>query len=62
MASSAIATSAGTVAGALRSDSISRLLTAPTIILGVSEQAELVRFYEQAYSQSPEQALVYARR
>jgi SAM-dependent methyltransferase len=37
------------------------LLTAPTIILDVSEQAELVRFYEQAYSQSPEQALVYAR-
>jgi len=27
----------------------------------VSEQAELVRFYEQAYSQSPEQALLYAR-
>ena len=27
----------------------------------MSEQAELVRFYEHAYSQSPEQALVYAR-
>lgn len=27
----------------------------------MSEQAELVRFYEQAYSQSPAQALVYAR-
>jgi SAM-dependent methyltransferase len=37
------------------------LLTEPTIIPGVSEQAELVRFYEHAYSQSPEQALVYAR-
>jgi SAM-dependent methyltransferase len=58
---SAIATSAGTVAGALRSGSVSRLLTEPTIIPGVSEQAELVRFYEQAYSQSPEQALAYAR-
>jgi SAM-dependent methyltransferase len=58
---SAIATSAGTVAGALRSGSVSRLLTGRTIIPGVSEQAELVRFYEQAYSQSPEQALVYAR-
>jgi ubiquinone/menaquinone biosynthesis C-methylase UbiE len=58
---SAIATSAGSVAGALRKDSISRLLTEPTIILAVSEQAELVRFYEDAYSQSPEQALLYAR-
>jgi SAM-dependent methyltransferase len=58
---SAIATSAGTVAGALRSGSVSRLLTGRTIIPGVSEQAELVRFYEQAYSQSPEQALAYAR-
>jgi SAM-dependent methyltransferase len=37
------------------------LLTERTIIPGVSEQAELVRFYEQAYSQNPEQALVYAR-
>jgi SAM-dependent methyltransferase len=37
------------------------LLTERTIILGVSEQAELVHFYEQAYSQSPEQALTYAR-
>ena len=27
----------------------------------MSEQAELVRFYEDAYSQSPEQALLYAR-
>jgi SAM-dependent methyltransferase len=37
------------------------LLTEPTIIPVVSEQAELVRFYEQAYSQSPTQALLYAR-
>jgi SAM-dependent methyltransferase len=37
------------------------LLTKPTIIPAVSEQAELVRFYEDAYSQSPEQALLYAR-
>jgi SAM-dependent methyltransferase len=37
------------------------LLTERTIIPAVSEQAELVRFYEQAYSQSPEQARVYAR-
>jgi SAM-dependent methyltransferase len=37
------------------------LLTGRTIIPGVSEQAELVRFYEQAYSQRPEQALAYAR-
>jgi SAM-dependent methyltransferase len=45
----------------LRSDSIKRLLIERTIIPRVSEQAELVRFYEQGYSQSPEQAQTYAR-
>lgn len=57
----AIAASAGTVAGAARSDAVSFAIIAPTIIPAVEDPAELVRFYEQAYSLEPERANLYAR-
>jgi SAM-dependent methyltransferase len=59
-----MATSAGTVAGASRSDamgSVRLLLIAVTIITGMADPAQLVRFYDEAYSQDPVRASVYAR-
>jgi SAM-dependent methyltransferase len=56
-----MAASAGSVAGAARSDAVSFLVIAGTIIPGVSDSARLVRFYDEAYSQAPAQAALYAR-
>jgi SAM-dependent methyltransferase len=49
------------VLGAARSDAVSLFVIEPTIILGVSESAELVRFYDEAYSQDEASAAVYSR-
>src|SRR5471032_2995588 len=57
----ATAASAGTVLGAARSDAVSLFVIEPTIILGVSESAELVRFYDEAYSHDQASASVYSR-
>ncbi len=51
---------AGTVAGAARSDPVSLAVIAPTIITAVEDPAELVRFYDAAYTQSPAEAARYA--
>src|SRR5271169_882524 len=58
---SAIAASAGTVAGASRSEAVSFAVIAPTIIPGVEDSAALVRFYDDAYTQEPAAAALYAR-
>jgi SAM-dependent methyltransferase len=58
---SSTAASAGAVVGASRSDALSPFVIEPTIIVGVSDSAELIRFYDQAYSQDPDRAAVYAR-
>jgi SAM-dependent methyltransferase len=55
------AASAGTVAGEARSDAVSFAVIAPTIIPGVEDSADLVRFYDDAYSSEPAQAARYAR-
>jgi SAM-dependent methyltransferase len=55
------AASAGTVAGAARSDAISLFVIKATIIPGVEDSAALVRFYDDAYSREPGEAAVYAR-
>jgi SAM-dependent methyltransferase len=49
------------VAGAARSGAMSFAVIAPTIILAVEDPAALVRFYDDAYSQQPERAALYAR-
>jgi SAM-dependent methyltransferase len=56
-----MAASDGSVAGAARSDAVSFLVIAGTIIPGVSDPAQLVRFYDEAYSKEPAQAALYAR-
>src|ERR1019366_742737 len=58
---SATAASAGTVAGASRSDPVSLAVIAPTIILRVEDPADLVSFYDEAYSSEPAEAALYAR-
>jgi SAM-dependent methyltransferase len=58
---SATAASAGTVVGASRSDAVSLLIIEPTIIVAVADPLQLVRFYDDAYSKDPPQALLYAR-
>jgi SAM-dependent methyltransferase len=40
---------------------VSPFVIETTIIVGVPDSASLVRFYEQAYSQTPERARLYAR-
>ena len=57
----AIAKSAGTVVGAWRSTPVSLAVIATTIITAVEDPAELVRFYDDAYTQEPEAAALYAR-
>jgi SAM-dependent methyltransferase len=56
-----MAASAGTVAGASRSDAVSLLLIARTIIPGVADAPRLARFYDEAYSQEADAARLYAR-
>src|ERR1700761_6016045 len=56
-----MAISAGTVVGASRSDPMSLLVIAVTIILGMADPAELVRFYDDAYTQDPARGALYAR-
>jgi SAM-dependent methyltransferase len=56
-----MAASDGSVAGAARSDAVSFLVIAGTIIPGVSDPAQLVSFYDEAYSKEPAQAALYAR-
>ncbi len=55
------AASAGTVAGASRSDAVSLAVIAFTIIPDVEDSAALVRFYDDAYSLEPAEAAMYAR-
>jgi SAM-dependent methyltransferase len=57
----ATAASAGTVVGASRSDAVSLLVIEPTIIAGVADSANLVRFYDDAYTRDPSEAHLYAR-
>src|SRR5262249_53238653 len=57
----AMAASAGTVAGASRSDAVSLPVIARTIIPCVADPARLARFYDEAYSQEADAARVYAR-
>jgi SAM-dependent methyltransferase len=52
---------AGNVAGASRSDVASLFAIEVTIIVAVPETSQLVRFYEDAYSQDPTRAALYAR-
>jgi SAM-dependent methyltransferase len=56
-----MAASAGTVAGAWRSDAVSLPVIARTIIPGVADPVRLARFYDEAYSQEADAARVYAR-
>jgi SAM-dependent methyltransferase len=56
-----MAASAGTVAGASRSDAVSLAVIARTIIPGVADPARLARFYDEAYSQEADDARLYAR-
>src|ERR1700693_5996995 len=53
---SPIAASAGTVAGASRSGPKSFLAIAVTIIVAMVDSAQLVGFYDDAYSQPPAEA------
>src|SRR5690348_9223283 len=55
------APSEGIVAGASRSDAVSFAVIARTIIPGVYDQAQLIGFYETAYSTTPAQAALYSR-
>jgi SAM-dependent methyltransferase len=61
MMSSAIAGSAGTVAGASRSDVVSLLAIERTIITAVPDAAELARFYDDAYSEDPTASAEHSR-
>jgi SAM-dependent methyltransferase len=56
-----MAASAGTVAGASRSEAVSLPVIARTIIPGVADAARLARFYDEAYSQGTDAARLYAR-
>jgi SAM-dependent methyltransferase len=56
-----MAASAGTVAGASRSDAVSLPVIARTIIPGVADPARLARFYDEAYSREADAARLYAR-
>ena len=58
---SGTAASAGTVAGAARSDAVSFAVIASTIIPVVPDPAQFASFYDDAYSQPPGQAEVYSR-
>src|SRR5437899_3056934 len=61
MTNSATAASPGTVAGASRSDVVSRLAIGVTIILAVPDTAHLASFYERAYSEDPAASEAHAR-
>jgi SAM-dependent methyltransferase len=58
---SATAARAGTVAGASRSDVVSRRAIETTIIVAVPDAAQLARFYESAYSEDPAASAAHAR-
>jgi SAM-dependent methyltransferase len=61
MTNSATAASAGTVAGASRSDVASLLAIEVKIITAVTDAAQLARFYERAYSEDPAASAAHAR-
>jgi SAM-dependent methyltransferase len=61
MRNSATAASAGTVAGASRSDVASLPVIEVKIITPVTDAAQLARFYEHAYSEDPAASAAHAR-
>jgi SAM-dependent methyltransferase len=61
MTNSATAASAGTVAGASRSDLASLLVIDVKIITAMTDAAQLARFYERAYSEDPADAAAHGR-
>src|SRR5437764_10813202 len=61
MTNRATAANIGTVAGASRSDAVSLLVIARTIIPSMPDPTQLASFYEDAYSKEPAAAALYAR-